>query len=336
MTKTRRPRKSQIHSPAVEKIPMSIMRDWIALQQMVVLRPILGRQLLDRFGSLERLLHGAQVELGATDSEWQALQQFRAAIDWAQAQRSLAWCQRLGIHVLTWDSAAYPALLREIPDPPLVLYVRGDLAALTAQPSVAVVGTRKATSYGRSFAERLVRDLGAAGVAIVSGLALGIDAVAHRAALAAQQWTIAVLASGVDDITPHSHYHLGEQIRAHGVLCSEFAPGTPPLPHHFPHRNRLISGLSAGVVVIEAAAASGTMSTARHAADQGRVVCAVPGPAGHVTSVGPHALIRDGAILVESAAQVLEAIQPLAAVHRTGQAIAAGAKGQNPLGVYHG
>lgn len=315
---------------------MQTLLEWIAVQQMVVLRPILGRQLLDRFGGLERILHGTQADLAVTDSEWQALQQFRATIDWAHAHRSLACCQRLGIRVLTWTDAEYPSALREIPDPPLVLYVRGDVAALQVRPSIAVVGTRKATAYGRAWAERIVRDLCAAGAVIVSGLALGIDAVAHRTAVAADQWTIAVLASGVDDITPRSHYHLGEQIRSHGILCSEFAPGTPSLPWYFPQRNRIISGLSSGVVVIEAAQASGTMWTARHAVEQGRMVCAVPGPAGYVTAAGPHHLIREGAILVESAAQVLEAIQPLSAVPWTRQETDPSAKGRGPLGGNHG
>lgn len=217
-----------------------------------------------------------------------------------------------GIQCLTPADAGYPEPLRTIPDPPSELYVQGAwLPEDTA--AVAIVGTRRATEHGLAVAERLGRELAARGVTVVSGLAFGIDAAGHRGALAAGGRTIAVLGSGLSRLFPSEHADLAGQIAAHGAVLSELPVQTPAAPWHFPRRNRLIAGLSLGVVVVEAPARSGALITARLAAEQGREVFAVPGPAGAATSRGTHGLLRDGACLVETAEDILAALQlPLA------------------------
>src|SRR5437867_4478060 len=200
--------------------------------------------------------------------------------------------------------ARYPENLREITTPPEQLYVRGSFAAEDAL-AVAIVGSRAATSYGLAVAERLAADLAARGVTVVSGLARGIDSAAHRGALRVGGRTIAVLGSGADVIYPPENRRLAARIEEGGAVVSQFAPGTPPLAHHFPLRNRVIAGLSLGVVVVEAAERSGALITARLAAEFGREVMAVPGPVTSPASRGAHALIRDGAALVESGEDVI-------------------------------
>ncbi len=205
-------------------------------------------------------------------------------------------------------TSAYPALLARIDDPPPRLWLRGDPNALTA-PCVALVGSRAASPYGLRVAERLAADLARLGVTIVSGLARGIDCAAHCGALATGV-TVAVLGSGVDVIYPAEHERLADQIVARGgAIVSELAPDSPPRPRHFPRRNRLISGMSLAVVVIEASARSGSLQTARFALEQGREVLAVPGSILGERFRGSHALLRDGAKLVESASDVLEELR---------------------------
>lgn len=268
----------------------------LTLHLLLLEHPGVVRVLLKRFGTPERVLRAPRAALGATDQEWAMLHTLRASADWRGAEAQIARAEQLGVVLLSIDDRRYPPLLREIPDPPLVLFVRGDPLWLH-RPAVAVVGSRKASDYGRRVVEELVPALCQAGLSITSGLALGIDAAAHRAALAAGGCTIGVLASGVDLITPSSHHALGESLVRHGALCSEYPLGTSPKAYFYPQRNRIISGLCGGVLVVECRGASGTMWTARHAVDQGRLVFAVPGPVGHLTTEGPHQLIRDGAIL---------------------------------------
>lgn len=232
---------------------------------------------------------------------WRALDA-RAVVDTASAR---------GTTVLAYCDPAYPARLREIPDPPPALFVRG---RLDNTPAVAVVGSRRATPYGRAAAGRLARDLSLAGLVVVSGLARGIDAAAHQAALDAGGATIAVLGCGPDVVYPREHRRLAEAIVAGGALVSEFTPGTPPLPGHFPRRNRLISGLAVGVVVVEGAEDSGALVTADYALDQGREVFAVPGSIFNPRSGAPHLLLRQGAALVERAEDILEAVHHVAGV----------------------
>jgi DNA processing protein len=199
----------------------------------------------------------------------------------------------------------YPKLLAEIPDPPAVLYTAGEIDS-SDELAVAVVGSRKASTHGLRFAARLAQDLAAAGVTVVSGLAQGIDAAAHRGALEVGGRTLAVFGAGLDVIYPGWNAPLASDVRANGAWLSEFCLGSEPLAHHFPQRNRVISGLSLGVVVVEAAERSGSLITAETALEQGRDVFAVPGLPGSFNARGTHSLLRCGAKLVETAADILE------------------------------
>jgi DNA processing protein len=213
-----------------------------------------------------------------------------------------------GLHVVSLLAERYPAALREIADPPPVLWARGDAAWLRAPRLVAVVGARAASRQGLEMAAAIADGLARAGVVVVSGLARGIDTAAHRAALEAGGATIAVLGSGVDRPSPAEHAPLAASIAARGAVVSEYPPGTPPLAFHFPQRNRLISGIAAATVVVEASERSGSLITAATALEQGREVMAVPGSVASGRHRGAHALLRDGATLVESAADVLVAM----------------------------
>jgi len=209
---------------------------------------------------------------------------------------------------LTIDDAAYPSRLRTIYDPPSPLYVRGEIAPAEA-PAVAIVGARRPTLYGSTVAHQLACDLAAAGVTVVSGLARGIDAAAHRGALDAGGRTIAVLGCGPDVVYPPEHRSLMDEIIGHGAVVSEFAPGTPPRPAQFPQRNRIISGLSLGVVVVEGREDSGALITADAALEQGREVFAVPGRISDPTSRAPNRLLQQGARLVAGADDVLDELR---------------------------
>jgi DNA processing protein len=215
-----------------------------------------------------------------------------------------------GIRLLCLNDPQYPANLAAIPDPPAVLFVKGALEPRDLV-SIAVVGSRAASPMGLIFTERLCSDLAQGGVTIVSGLAVGIDSAAHRGALKVRGRTLAVLGCGLDVDYPRGHGKLHHDISESGAVLTEFPLGTPPAPGHFPMRNRIISGLTLGVVVVEAAHRSGSLITARMALEQGREVFAVPGMARHYRSVGPHRLLKDGAKLVESAEDILEEIRPL-------------------------
>ena len=213
------------------------------------------------------------------------------------------------VWLVRYSDASYPERLRAIPDPPAVLYVRGSPAA-AGHAAVAVVGTRAPSEYGREMTRLLCRGLAAAGIAVVSGMARGIDGEAHETALSVGGGTVAVLGSGVDVPYPPEHRDLCRRIEESGAVLSEHSMGTRPLPHHFPARNRIISGLSLGVVVVEATERSGSLITVRWALEQGREVFAVPGPAGAGRSRGPHRLIREGAKLVEDVADIIEEVAP--------------------------
>lgn len=212
-----------------------------------------------------------------------------------------------GIRVAAWNDDDFPASLRTIGDCPPALWYRGSLDALGRAPAVAIVGSRAASAVALETASRMAADLAAAGAIVVSGLARGVDSAAHRGALATGT-TVAVLGSGVDCIYPAEHGRLATDIARTGAVVSEYPPATPPLPFHFPMRNRLISGLSRAVIVIEAAAGSGSLITAACALEQGREVMAVPGNVLSGRNRGGHALLRDGATIVESAADVLDAL----------------------------
>ena len=229
-----------------------------------------------------------------------------AAIDMARrrAEDQLRLAARRGFVMLAFDDPRFPCVLAAIDDPPPVLWVRGEVRALT-DPAVAIVGARTGSPYACAVAERLGSELSGRGVTVVSGLARGVDGAAHRGALVGPGPTVAVLGSGVDVVYPREHGQLAHSIAAQGALVSELPPGTPPLGFHFPRRNRVISGLSRAVVVVEASERSGSLITARYAADQGREVMAVPGNMLTGRNTGSHALIKDGAKLVETADDIL-------------------------------
>jgi DNA processing protein len=220
-------------------------------------------------------------------------------------ERSLAWASQPGHTILTLADAAYPPLLLEIADPPTLLYVRGDIAHLRPR-GLAIVGSRNATPQGRQTAQHFAQALAGQGLTIISGLALGIDAAAHRGALAAGGSTVAVIGTGADRLYPASNRELALAIVEHGAIVSEFPLGTPPLAANFPRRNRIISGLARGVLVVEAAPESGSLITARLAAEQGREVFAIPGSIHSPVARGCHQLIKQGAKLVETATDILE------------------------------
>ena len=214
------------------------------------------------------------------------------------------------IRMICLGDADYPSNLSAIPDPPAVLFVKGVLEPRDLV-SIAVVGSREASPTGRAFTERLCMDLAGSGVTIVSGFAVGIDRAAHTGALNGKGRTLAVLGCGLDVDYPRGSAQIRREVAASGALLSEFPLGTPPAPMHFPLRNRIISGLALGVVVVEAAQRSGSLITARFALEQGREVFAVPGLASHFRSAGPHSLLKQGAKLVENAEDILEEIRPL-------------------------
>ncbi|MDX1799852.1 MAG: DNA-processing protein DprA [Marinobacter sp.] len=216
----------------------------------------------------------------------------------------LARCRQQRIALVAWNSDDYPEALRAIPDAPRLLYVRGD-PALLRQPQVGIVGSRSATRGGLDHARRFAADLSEQGYRVTSGLALGIDGAAHQGALASGCPTLAVVGTGVDVVYPRQHRSLAESVVANGALVSELPPGTPPRAAHFPRRNRIISGLSQGILVVEASPRSGSLITARLALEQGREVFAIPGSIHNPLARGCHHLIREGAVLVESVDDIL-------------------------------
>lgn len=221
----------------------------------------------------------------------------------------------MGVQTLAIDDERYPPLLRLIPDPPALLYALGDIALLR-EPQVAMVGSRRASAAGLRAAHDLAGQLTAAGLLVCSGLALGVDGAAHRGALAANGKSIAVMATGIDLIYPLRHRDLADQLQANGCLLTEFPPGTPPRPHNFPQRNRIISGLSLGVVVVEAALPSGSLITANAAVEQGREVFALPWSMLHRGGEGCLQLLRDGAKMVRAPQDILEELGPLYAAYK--------------------
>jgi DNA processing protein len=223
----------------------------------------------------------------------------------AMAEEILDWGMREGYQFLVRGDINYPLLLNEIHDPPLLLYARGRLDALEA-PCIAIVGTRRQTYYGLQIAEGLASDLARRGVVIASGLARGIDAAAHRGSLGGQGRTIAVLGSGIDVIYPREHKQLAQKIVENGLLLSEFTPGTSPSPQNFPVRNRIISGLALGALIVEASEYSGSLITARLALEQNREVYATPGNLTSPQSFGPNYLIKQGAKLIQSWRDIVE------------------------------
>ncbi|MDY3225286.1 MAG: DNA-processing protein DprA [Candidatus Faecousia sp.] len=229
----------------------------------------------------------------------------------APSERILEDCCRLGLHILTYRDAAYPVRLKNIPDPPMVLYYKGQLPQLDGVPVIGVVGTRKASAYGMTAAKRMGYQIGKCGAVVVSGMAYGIDGMAMSGALSAGAATVGVLGNGADIVYPLSNRALFRDVERYGCLLSEFAPGQPPAKWTFPKRNRIISGLSCGVLVVEAPEVSGALITARQAAEQGRDVFVVPGNIDTPTCAGSNRLLREGAIMVSSGWEVLSEYQAI-------------------------
>lgn len=280
--------------------------DWVALNLVRGIGPRTANQLIDLFGSPARVFTSTRRELEEAGLRHETINELHSSTILQRAATEVERAERFGAAILVRDDESYPVALRELFDPPIVLYVCGDLAAALRQPCLAVVGSRRATSYGINAAERLARDMAARGVTIVSGLARGIDAAAHHGALAAGGRTIAVVGTGIDATYPKEHGPLSKEIIESGAVASEFPLETPPLAQNFPYRNRVLSGLCWGVLVVEAAEHSGSLITARLAGDQGREVFAVPGPITSANSFGPHLLIQDGAKLVRGWEDIVE------------------------------
>jgi DNA processing protein len=278
-------------------------RDWLRLIASENVGPITFRQLINRFGSASEALK-ALPELARRGGLARAIRIYPEA----DAERDLQRIEALGARLVAYGENDYPPLLREIDSAPPLLCLKGDTSLLTL-PGIAVVGARNASALGRKFARQLAAELGKAGHLIVSGLARGIDTAAHEAALSLG--TAAVLAGGIDIIYPPENEELYRSIGERGVLIAECLPGTVPKAEHFPRRNRLIAGMCYGTLVVEAALRSGSLITARMALEQGREVFAVPGSPLDPRAGGTNKLLREGATLITSAADVIEAVQPM-------------------------
>jgi DNA processing protein len=287
------------------------IREHVRLSCLPGVGPRLRQLLLEKFGSPAGIFAASPAELTSIPGIGPSLSRTIAALaaDPA-ADEVLAVCRRRDVAILLAGSAGYPPLLSRIDDPPGVLFVRGSIEP-TDSLAVAIVGARHATSYGRKIAWQLAGSLARAGYTVVSGLARGIDAAAHRGAIDAGGRTIAVLGGGVLEVYPPEHADLADEIVSHGAVIGEAHPLLPPFPGCFPQRNRIVSGLSLGVVVVEASERSGALITARLAGEQGREVFAVPGPVDSRMSRGCHHLIRDGARLVQGIDDILEELGPL-------------------------
>jgi DNA processing protein len=284
---------------------MNDIRYWIGFNKVTGIGAARLRALLDYFGDLEIAWQASAVDLQQAGLDRRSLTSLLEARRTLDLDAEVERLQRAGVHVLTWEDPDYPPHLRQVYNAPPVLYVRGRIEKRD-EWAVAIVGTRRASVYGKEAAQMLSAGLARAGVTVVSGLARGIDAVAHRACLDAGGRTIAVLGCGVDTIYPQQNAHLAAEMAKQGALVSEYALGTKPEARNFPPRNRIISGLTLGTIVVEADLGSGALITADFAAEQGREVFAVPGSVFARSSRGTNALIQQGAKMVCSVADVLE------------------------------
>lgn len=288
---------------------------WVLLSQVSQIGPARFGRLLERFGSAEAAWKASLFELTAAGLDRRGVESIGKLRGTADPDKEWQRLERARVSVLILDDPAYPSALREIADPPPVLYVRGEITPADDW-AIAVVGTRRASQYGRQVTEKIVSDVVRAGVTVISGLAHGVDTHAHRAALAAGGRTIAVLGSGLDRVYPTVNKTLADQIAESGAVISEYPLGVPPDAQHFPRRNRIVSGLSRAVLVVEADYKSGAMITATQAAEQGRDVFAVPGSIFSPMSAGPHQLIREGAKIVTEASDILEELHLTAVVEQ--------------------
>lgn len=283
-------------------------RYWIGFNMVKGIGSARMNRLLAHFESVEAAWFASPTDLreaGLSERLIQALEEVRNTHKLTQICETI---QRKGIQVITWEDSNYPRRLIEIDQPPPVLYYLGELKE-SDQWAVAIVGTRRVTAYGRQVAEEIARGLARNGITVISGLARGIDSIAHQASLESGGRTLAVLGSGVDQIYPPEHRKLAQQIIAQGAVISDYPPGTPPESANFPPRNRIISGLAQAVVVVEAGQKSGALITAAFAAQQGRPVFAVPGQLYAPQSIGPNKLIQNGAYIYTELKDILETLQ---------------------------
>jgi DNA processing protein len=281
-------------------------RDWLALSFVTGIGSRTALTLIDTFGRPAECFLAGIAELEALGLKSDLIEQLKSKDAYKRVDQVLADLERIGGRAIAIASPEYPALLRETYDPPIVLYAAGNLREVLAQPLLAIVGSRRCSTYGRNVAEMLGRELASRGVTIVSGLARGIDSAAHQGAIEGKGLTLAVMGTGLDEVYPKENRRLCEKILENGALLTEFPLGTPPLSQNFPFRNRIISGLSFGVMVVEGAERSGSLITARMAYEQGREVFAVPGNITSSKSFGPNYLIKDGAKLVQTWRDVIE------------------------------
>lgn len=292
------------------------LKYWIALRGVEEVGCVGFRTLLAAFGSPEAVFRASASTLKVIPGIGpKTADHIRSFSDWAMAEREVARCGSLGAAVITCQDPLYPANLLNTYDYPPFLYVRGSLRA--EDIGVAIVGSRLASVYGKYITEKLSRELALEGITVISGLARGIDSAAHRGAIAGKGRTIAVLGCGLDVLYPPENESLAVDIASHGALVTEFPFGTPPNAPNFPARNRIISGIALGVVVVEAGEKSGSLITARIAVEQGRSVFAVPGAIGSAGSRGTHRLIKQGAKLIDSVEDIIEEILPQAGLPQT-------------------
>ncbi len=276
------------------------MKDWISLNMTPGVGPRAATKLLERFGSASAVFDARRTELESLRIRPETIESIMKKEFHDKALEELERVKKAGGDILILDDGSYPDLLRQIDDPPITLYVRGDWQACLEQPCVGVIGSRNCSTYGKNSSEMLSRELAARGITIVSGLARGIDTSAHRGTIEAKGRTIGVLGTGLDSIYPKENTRLAEEIlEKGGALFTQFPLGTPPLKDNFPYRNRIISGLSLGVLIVEASERSGSLITARLAMEQNREVMAVPGNITSGNSFGTNYLIKAGAKLVQ-------------------------------------
>jgi DNA processing protein len=276
------------------------MKEWIALNMTPGVGPRIATNLLEHFGSPSAVFHARRTELESIRLKPDTIESIIRKEFAERAQGELERVKKIGGDILILDDGSYPSLLREIADPPITLYVRGDWQACLEQPCVAVIGSRQCSTYGENASQMISRDLASRGVTVVSGLARGIDSAAHKGALQGKGRTVAVLGTGIDGVYPKENSSVVREILdSGGCLVSQFPLGTPPLKDNFPYRNRIISGLSLGVLIVEASERSGSLITARLAMEQNREVMAVPGNITSSNSYGTNYLIKAGAKLVQ-------------------------------------
>lgn len=283
---------------------------WLALLRAPGVGPVTYHSLLEHIGSPQKILATPLAELKQIVRLGESTLNYLRNPDWQAVEVDLRWLDQPGNHILTFNDDCYPPLLREIGDPPPLLFVTGDPAILRF-PQLAMVGSRNPNQHGSQTAFEFAQYLSKRGLVISSGLALGIDAASHRGALAGSGLSIAVAGTGLDRVYPASHRELAHDIAEQGALVSESVPGTLPRTGNFPRRNRIISGMSMGVLVVEAARRSGSLITAHQAMEQGREVFAIPGSIHNPLARGCHMLIRQGAKLVETGDDILEELGPL-------------------------